>query len=210
MEIKKENAIVSYKLFDSEMKCKGFQFKEGAEYHTIGGIKVCNKGFHSCINPMDCLDYYPLLDSVFAKVLIWGEIDIEEKNNASKHCSEYILIEKVLTQKEFNIECVEYAKRYSAKNASSGDYAKNASSGYYAQNASSGDYAQNTVTGKNSVDANIGRNSRTKAVIGTWVTLAEYDDKGICIFVSSKKIDGKRLKENVFYTLKNKKFTEVK
>jgi len=105
-----------------------------------------------------------------------------------------------------------------AKNASSGDYAKNASSGNYAQNASSGDYAKNAssgyyateiTTGKNSVTAAIGRNSKIKAIIGTWITLAEYDDEGIVKLVKSAQIDGKILKEDVFYQLIDGEFSEV-
>ena len=96
-------------------------------------------------------------------------------------------------------------KQYSAQNASSGDYA---------QNASSGDSAIEITTGENSVTAAIGRNSKIKAVKGTWITLAEYDNKGIVFFVKTARIgytkqDGKVLKENVFYTLENKKFKEI-
>jgi len=107
---------------------------------------------------------------------------------------------------------------HSAKNASSGDYAQNASSGHSAQNASSGHSAQNAssgdsateiVSGKNSVVAAIGYKSKIKATTGTWITLAEYDDEGIVKLVKSAQIDGKILKENVFYQLIDGEFTEV-
>ena len=106
----------------------------------------------------------------------------------------------------------------SAKNASSGDYAQNASSGYYAKNASSGDYAKNassgdyaieTCDGKNSVCASIGKGSKIKATKGTWITLAEYDKDNNPICVKSAQIDGVKLKENVFYELKNKRFVKL-
>ena len=97
-----------------------------------------------------------------------------------------------------------------ATNASSGYGATNASSGDYAKNASSGDYAKIVMTGKNNVGAAIGRDSRIKGLKGNWITLAEYDDNGICICVKSSKIDGKKIKENVWYELKKGKFSEVK
>jgi hypothetical protein len=52
-------------------------------------------------------------------------------------------------------------------------------------------------------------NSKIKAVKGTWITLAEYDDNGIIKLVKSAQVDGKELKENVFYKLINGNFREV-
>ena len=57
--------------------------------------------------------------------------------------------------------------------------------------------------------ASIGKKDKVKAIIGTWVTLAEYNYNGICINVVTQKIDGIILKENVFYTLINGIFTEI-
>jgi len=44
---------------------------------------------------------------------------------------------------------------------------------------------------------------------GGWITLAEYDDNGVVKFVKSAKIDGKKLKEDVWYKLENKKFVKA-
>ena len=43
-----------------------------------------------------------------------------------------------------------------------------------------------------------------------FVILAEYDDNGNPLCVKSAQIDGKLLKEDVFYQLKGGKFVEVK
>jgi len=221
--ISKNSALTAYKAFNSKLQCKSYQFEVGKEYEHVGKVDICNSGFHSCLNPFDCLSYYDLIDVRFCEVEIWGEASTEDESKDSKHCTSHILIRRELTVKEFHKICVDFtikdSTRDSAQNASSGDYAqnassgdsaKNASSGYSAKNASSGDYATSVVTGKNSVDASIGKNSKTKGIIDTWITLAEYDDKNICIMVKSAKIDGKKLKADTFYTLKNKKFTEVK
>jgi hypothetical protein len=48
-----------------------------------------------------------------------------------------------------------------------------------------------------------------KGKIWSWITLAEYDNDWICICVKSARIDWKKLKEDVWYRLKNKKFVEV-
>ena len=105
----------------------------------------------------------------------------------------------------------------SAQIGSSGNYAKIGSSGYYAQIGSSGNYAkigssgdsaQIDITGNDTVACGIGKNTIIKGKLGTWITLAEYnqDNKPIC--VKSAQIDGKSLKEDVYYILLNGEFTE--
>ena len=106
---------------------------------------------------------------------------------------------------------------YYAQLASSGYYAQLASSGYYAQLASSGDSAKLASsgysakldsTGTNAVVAAIGINSIAKAKKGSWITLAEYDSNNKPICVKSAQIDDKKLKEDAYYILLNKKFQE--
>ena len=102
---------------------------------------------------------------------------------------------------------------YSAQLASSGDYAQLASSGDSAQLASSGYSAKLELNGLKSVGANIGINGIIKGKEGNWITLAEYkkvNGKYEVVFVESVQIDGKKLKEDTFYKLENKKFVEVK
>ena len=106
----------------------------------------------------------------------------------------------------------------SAQIGSSGDHAHIGSSGYHAKIGSSGDHAQIGSSGyhakiesegNNAVVAAIGINSKIKAKKGSWITLAEYgkDLKPVC--VRSAQIDGKSLKEDVFYQLKGGKFVEA-
>jgi hypothetical protein len=65
------------------------------------------------------------------------------------------------------------------------------------------------MTGKNSVGANIGVQGIIRGKKGCWITLAEYDENGKPIIVKSALIDGKKLKEDVWYTLQDKSFKEV-
>ena len=117
-----------------------------------------------------------------------------------------------------NASSGDYAKNTSsgdyAKNASSGDSATNASSGDYAKNASSGDYAKNTMEGNQSVSVDAGHNGMAKGKIGSWFCLSEWAKdkdniwKPVC--VKAVQIDGKKIKEDVWYKLEKGKFTEVK
>lgn len=47
-----EKVIKSYKAFDKNMQCRGFQYEVGKEYEIDGEIKCCDRGFHACKSPM--------------------------------------------------------------------------------------------------------------------------------------------------------------
>ena len=107
---------------------------------------------------------------------------------------------------------------YGSQNASSGNYSQNVSSGNHSKNVSSGNHSRNTssgyesqieMTGLHNVGAAIGVNSKIKGIKGNWICLAEYDEDGICVCIKSAKIDGKKIKENTWYKLENKKFVEI-
>ena len=110
-----------------------------------------------------------------------------------------------------------------AQIGSSGDYAQIGSSGYYAQIGSSGDYAKIgssgdyakiNSTGEDAVIMCAGSRSKAKGKKGSWITLAEWakdEEKGryVPICVKTERVDGEKIKENTYYTLKNGEFVEV-
>ena len=102
----------------------------------------------------------------------------------------------------------------SAKIGSSGYSAQIGSSGYYAQIGSSGDYAQINSTGEDAVIMCAGRKSKAKGKKGSWITLAEWvkdEEKGryVPICVKTERVDGEKIKDDTYYTLKNGEFSEV-
>ena len=50
--------MIGYKMMESDMTCKGFQYEIGKEYTLEGELEICKGGFHFCENPFDCLEYY--------------------------------------------------------------------------------------------------------------------------------------------------------
>ena len=103
----------------------------------------------------------------------------------------------------------------SAKIGSSGDSAKIGSSGNSAQIGSSGDSAKIVSNGKYAVICCAGDNCIAKGKVGSWITLSEwaYSEKEcvrIPICVKTEQIDGKKIKADTFYRLKNGEFVEVK
>ena len=66
--------IKSYKGFDKDLCCRGFQYEVGKEYEIEGEIKCCQKGFHACESPFEVFDDYDMLTSRFCEVEQSGEI----------------------------------------------------------------------------------------------------------------------------------------
>ena len=233
------NVITSYKGFDKNMKCRGFQYEVGKEYEMDGEVKCCNQGFHACKSPMEVWDYYDMLDSRYAEVEQSGKIDAGE--NSTKVCSSRIKIKAELNLADIINIGVEWLKDITSPSkvkadgvlndngnrrkqiGSSGDSAKIGSSGYSAQIGSSGDsaqigssgdYAQIDSAGEDSVIMCAGNSSRAKAKVGSWITLAEWkwsDEKkrDVPVCVKTEYVDGDNIKADTWYQLKNRKFVEV-
>ena len=64
----------AYKGFNKDMTCRGFKFEEGKTYEEKEA-RLCEKGFHACLNPLDCMGYYFLNDSVYHEVELDGVSD---------------------------------------------------------------------------------------------------------------------------------------
>ena len=225
-----ENVITSYKGFDKNMKCRGFQYEVGKEYEMDGEIKCCKQGFHACKSPMEVWNYYDMLNSRYAEVEQSGKI--EEEENSTKVCSSRIKIKAELKLADIINIGVEWLKDITSPSkvkadgvlkdngdrmkqiGSSGYYAQIGSSGDYAQIGSSGDYAKINSTGEDSVIMCAGNSSRAKAKVGSWITLAEWkwsDEKNhnVPVCVKTEYVDGENVKADTWYQLKNGKFVEV-
>lgn len=235
-----EKVITSYKGFDKNMQCRGFQYEVGKEYEMDGGIKCCNRGFHACKSPMEVWNYYDMLNSRYAEVEQSGKIEKEE--NSTKVCSSRIKIKAELKLADIINIGVEWLKDITSPSkvkadgalndngdrrkqiGSSGDYAQIGSSGYSAQIGSSGNSAKIgssgysakiDSTGEDTVIMCAGNSSIAKAKVGSWITLAEWkwsDEKkrDVPACIKTEYVDGKNIKADTWYQLKNGKFVEVK
>ena len=216
-----KNVITSYKGFDKNMQCRGFQYEVGKEYEMDGEIKCCNRGFHACKSPLEVWDYYDILNSRYAEVEQSGKI--EEEENTTKVCSSRIKIKAELKLADIINIGVEWLKDITTPSKVKADCALNdngdrmkqiGSSGYYAKIGSSGDSAKINSTGEDSVIMCAGNSSRAKTKVGSWITLAEWkwsDEKkrNVPVYVKTEYVDGENIKADTWYQLKNGKFVEV-
>ena len=208
-----------FKAFSKGMICCGKQYAENSTFEEAGAETCCSEGMmHFCETPFDCLDYYPLVDEngeliEIAEVEALDKVVCEDNKCASKK----IKIGAKLSFRDFlklGIQCIIESTKPSssgdfAKIGSSGDGAQIGSSGYRAQIGSSGGFAKIGSSGNDAVVSAIGINSMIKAKTGSWITLAEYDEKCKPICVKSAMIDGENLLPDVFYILRNGEFVPV-
>ena len=212
-------AIKSYKGFDKNLRCRGFQYKIGGIYEMDGKIEMCNRGFHACESPFDVFDYYTMIDSRFCEVEQDG--NISKWDRGTKICSSKIKIKAELKLADMINLGVEWLKeitspkkiKTSIKDNSSGDGAQIGSSGYGAKIGSSGNGAQIDRTGEDCVIMCAGINSVAKASKGSWITLSEWSysegkQRYIPICVKTEFVDGEKIKADTYYSLKGGVFVE--
>ena len=97
---------------------------------------------------------------------------------------------------------------YSAA-TNTGDYSAATNTGDYSAATNTGDCSAATNTGKDAIAIAWGRNSKASAGLGSYIVIAEYDDDGNFVAAKMGRVDGKRLKPNVFYKLVGGKFIKA-
>ena len=98
-----------YKGFEKGMICRGKQYAENTVFEEENA-KICESGIHFCENPMDVLDFYPILDdncnfNEFAEV---EALDKAHTDYNRKYCTKKIKIGAKLSISNFIKACVEF------------------------------------------------------------------------------------------------------
>jgi hypothetical protein len=223
----KTTEIKSFKGFDKNMKCRGFQFKEGKTYKEEKAI-ACQIGFHACENPIDCLSYYTPSDSVYHEVLQKGEIS--KNSDDSKVASTEIKIGAKIDIKGLIKATLEYVKSkctnenigadFSAltggnrsalvggdRSALTGGDSSALTGGY--RSALVGGYSSALVGGDSSVIYGCGIDAKVRAGLHSVLALAVFDGNYNIVKVIAKVVDGKKILADTWYILVDGKFTKT-
>ena len=213
----------TYKGFNKDMTCRGFQYEEGKEYETNEPVSCCSSGFHACEYPLDCFGYYAPNESVYHEVEQSGEIskDIDDTKVASskikigaaisiaglvKASFEYIKARADKTKSS-------HSRAYNKINSATGDWSANSATGYGSANISTGKECKNISGGFANISVGWGKNNKCKGVIGSYLVLSEWGewdgDKYPLLGAQMVIVDGKPIKEDTFYALKDGKIVEA-
>ena len=100
------------------------------------------------------------------------------------------------------------ASGWCSTGAASGSYSTGAASGDCSTGAASGRCSTAEVSGKDSIAVVNGVCGKARGALGCYLVLTEYNDDGNLICAKMERVDGSKVKENVYYTLKNGEFVE--
>ena len=196
--------IKSYKGFNKDMTCRGFQYEIGKEYETSDEVKCCENGFHACEYPLDCFGYYPPNESVYceveqdgqiskdgsdtkvssSKIKIGAQLDIAGlvkasfefvKLKADKSNSNYSEVDKNLNESVGNGSANSATGNRSA-NSASGYGSANSATGYGAANVTTGTESKNDGMGQANISVGWGKDNKCKGCIGSYLVISEWGD----------------------------------
>ena len=170
-----------YKGFGKGLVCKGKQYAENTVFEE-DKAELCKSSMHFCKNPLDVLDFYPLINrngdmNEFATVEALDEV---QSNDDKKFCTKKLKIGAKLKLADFVKASVEFVieKCNRETEKSSGNYTQMASSGNSAQMASSGDYTQMASSGDFAKMASSG-DSAKMASSGDFAKMASSGDYSV-------------------------------
>ena len=159
--------VKSYKGFNKDMTCRGFQYKEGKEYKTSKAV-VCNEGFHACEHPLVCLDYYPPNTSIYHEVEQTGEFSSVFCGRDSKIASTKIKIGAKLSIAGLVQAAIDFTK---SKTVTMQDATED-----YGVSSATGDSGVSSATGNSGVSSATGSGGVSSATGNSGVSSAT----GIC------------------------------
>ena len=186
--------IKSYKGFNKNMTCRGFQYEEGKEYEEEI-VEVCDHGFHACEYPLDCLNYYYPNESVYHEVEQSGEI--QKHNDDTKVASTKIKIGAEISIAGLVKAAIEYTVKRVKKDAESdekhgassatGTCGASSATGTYGASSATGTCGASSATGycgassaedKDAVAVAWGYKSKAKGVLGAFLVFADWEYTG--------------------------------
>ena len=191
---------------DSEHKK---QYAENTVYEE-DKAECCRSGMHFCKYPLNVFSYYP--PATGRGVSEYAEVEALDKpvtDDEEKYCSKKLKIGAKIGIPALVQASVEYIKENIKKTKIE------TNTGDCSAAMNTGDCSAASVEGKDSIALAFGVESKAKGALGCYIVLAEWtaeDDEldRQLKTVKCHKVDGKTVKPDTWYMLKNGRFTEVK
>ncbi|RFV39294.1 hypothetical protein [Salmonella enterica] len=204
--------IVTFKGFNKDLKCRGFQFAIGETFHHDGKVEACGSGFHACECPFDVFSYYPPAESRYAETISFGITDSEEGGD-TKIASSSITIKDELTLPQFIQRGIEWIWSKIDKSLEQqimcGSWSAATNTGYQSAATNTGDWSAAEVTGSQSVAASLGIEGKARASEGGAIVLCYRDEDGELIHIRASKVGENGIMPNTWYQLdKDGEFVE--
>lgn len=184
--------IQTYKGFDQNLACRGFQYEVGKSYTHEGDVAACSSGFHACEDPLDVFSYYPPAGSRFALVEQSGALS--RHSDDSKVASSRITVKAEIGLPGIIKAAIEYrftkAKPENTQTAT-------------------GDWGAASATGALGAAMASGYEGRAMGSDGCMIALAERDADYNIVAVWAGIAGRDGIKPGVFYMLRDGQPVEV-
>ncbi|RXO54385.1 hypothetical protein D0521_01210 [Salmonella enterica] len=196
--------IVTFKGFNKDLKCRGFQFAIGETFHHDGKVEACGSGFHACECPFDVFSYYPPAESRYAETISFGITDREEIGD-TKIASASITIKAELTLPQFIQRGIEWIWSKIDKSLEqqimTGDRSAATNTGYRSAATNTGNWSAAEVSGSQSVAAAFGIEGKARASEGAAIVLCYRDEDGELIHIRASKVGENGIMPDTWYQL---------
>lgn len=204
---------MTFKGFNKDLKCRGFQFAIGETFHHDGKVEACGSGFHACECPFDVFSYYPPAESRYAETISFGITDSEEGGD-TKIASSSITIKDELTLPQFIQRGIEWIWSKIDKSleqqimcgswsaaTNTGNRSAATNTGDRSAATNTGDWSAAEVSGSQSVAASLGIEGKARASEGGAIVLCYRDEDGELIHIRASKVGENGIMPDIWYQL---------
>ncbi|HHH0087709.1 TPA: hypothetical protein ACPZLZ_003944 [Yersinia enterocolitica] len=190
-----KETVITFKGFDQNLQCRGYQFEIGKTFTHEGKVEACGSGFHACEAPFDVFGYYSPASSRYAVTESFGTIDRKEDGD-TKIASASITITAELTLPQFIQRGIDWI--WSKVDKSLEQQIMN---GNRSAATNTGNQSAAEVSGSQSVAASFGEGGKAKASENGAIVLCYRNDDGELIHIRASKVGENGIKPDVWYSL---------
>ena len=204
-----------YKGFNKGLICRGKKYEENTVFEE-SNAEICISGMHFCENPFDVLTYYPFVSdnaelNEFAEVESLAEAETDDEK---KFCTKKLKVGKKLDIAGLCSAFVDFTLGKAVNSATNtGDCSAATNAGNRSAATNTGYRSAATVEGNESFAITTGMGSKAKGALGCYIAVAEWGkgENGEYQLKDFKahKVDGREIKADTFYTLRDGEFVEV-